>query len=174
MSAKQSSKIQTLPILAHAHLSVGTAVIGRVCSVTKNGTPLHTQLLLLLVLVVCDDPQQQSQNTGVCFVVVQLNNKQSINLITSLCWSYFSRRNYFRVIHIIPFLQNQAFLAALRVTGSASLSPNRQDRQATTLHCHYHYHYHYLPRVRAETTAQRQQQGQHDTGSSGMCLQYFT
>jgi hypothetical protein len=50
-------------------------------------------------------------------LLVQLNNKQSINLITSLCWSYFSRRNYFRVIHIIPFLQNiKLFLAALQVT----------------------------------------------------------
>jgi hypothetical protein len=91
----------------------------------------------------------------------QLNNKQSINLITSLCWSYFSRRNYFRVIHIIPFLQiSKLFLAALQVTGSQQASqpkpttneplPCTTTTTTTTTTTGEH-----------KTTAQRQQRTRH-------------
>jgi hypothetical protein len=77
-------------------------------------------------------------------LLVQLNNKQSINLITSLCWSYFSRRNYFRVIHITLSPKSKLFLAALQVTGSQQTSSGQADRtteRATTLHYHYHYYH---------------------------------
>jgi hypothetical protein len=83
-------------------------------------------------------------NKTLAFVslLVQLNNKQSINLITSLCWSYFKTK--LLPGYILP--KYQAFLAALQVTEiTASLTAKpteRQNERATTLHYHYHYHYH--------------------------------
>jgi hypothetical protein len=111
---------------------------------------------------VCDDPQQAKTLAFVSLLVQLITNNQSI-LSPASAGPISQDRNYFRVIHIIPFQNIQLFLAALRVTGSqqASAQTDRTDRS------------HYLalplpllPQVRAQTTAQRQQQGQNDTGSS--------
>jgi hypothetical protein len=69
--------------------------------------------------------QQQSQNTGVCFCCSFQLNKQSINLITSLCWSYFSKTKL--PTYYTPFSKiSKLFLAALQVTEiTASLTACR-------------------------------------------------
>jgi hypothetical protein len=126
-----------------------------------------TQLLLLLVLSCVSDPATTKPKHWRLFLV-QLNNKQSINLITSLCWSYFSRRNYFRVIHIIPFLQiSKLSSQRYRLQRSQQASQCRQTNEPLP-----------LPRVRAQDNSTAATTGQHDTGSSAdsdvPCLQYFT
>jgi hypothetical protein len=71
MSTSKHVKIQnkntTYSSAPYPPLEVGTAVIGRVCSVTKTVPLFITHTLLLLVLS-CVTILNNSQNTGVCFV----------------------------------------------------------------------------------------------------------
>jgi hypothetical protein len=88
--------------------------------------------------VVCDDPATTKQNTGVCFCFVQLNNKQSINLITSLCWSYFQDETtfgytYYTLSPKYPSFSSQRY----RLQRSQQASQPKPTERTTS---HYHYH----------------------------------
>jgi hypothetical protein len=77
---------------------------------------------------VCDDP---TKNTGVCFCCsFQLNNKQSINLITSLCWSYFSKTKLPGYTYYTLSPKYPSFPRS--VTGYRDHSPSRQNEPLTT------------------------------------------
>jgi hypothetical protein len=102
MSVKQKRKIQNTTYSSMAPyppLEVGTAVGESVVLPKRYPSFIHTQLLLLLVLSCVTILNNKAKTLAFVSLLVQLNNKQSINLITSLCWSYFSRRNYFRVTY---------------------------------------------------------------------------
>jgi hypothetical protein len=54
--------------------------------------PLFYFTQLLLLLVSCVTILTTNKTLAFVSLLVQLNNKQSINLITSLCWSYFKTK----------------------------------------------------------------------------------
>jgi hypothetical protein len=147
MSASKNVKIQNTTyssIAPYPPLEVGTAVIGRVVVLPKRyPSLLHTQLLLL-VLSCVTILQQQAKHWRLSRCSFQLNNKQSINLITSLCWSYFSKTKllpgytYYTLSKI-----SKLFLAALQVTEiTASLLTAQADRTNEPLPCTTTHHYH--------------------------------
>jgi hypothetical protein len=110
----------------------GTAVIGD-CSVTKTPLFFISHTITLLLVLSCVTILNNKTTLAFVSLLVQLTNNQSI--LSPASAGPISRRN-FRVIHIIPFLQNiQAFLAALQVTeitASLTAKADRTDRRATT------------------------------------------
>jgi hypothetical protein len=166
---KYKTKTLPIPLAPYPPPEVNSAVIVRESVFTKT-VPLCAALILLLLVLSCDDPQQRAKTLALFRSLVQLNNKPSINLITSLCWSYFSRRAPGDYI-LYPFSKYQAFLAALVRDHGKPAQTDRTDRPL------------YATTTTTTTTTTGEHKttaatGQHDTGSSAdsdvPCLRYFT
>jgi hypothetical protein len=175
MSVKQKRKIQNTTYSSMAPyppLEVGTAVGESVVLPKRYPSFIHTQLLLLLVLSCVTILNNKAKTLAFVSLLVQLNNKQSINLITSLCWSYFSRRNYFRVTYYTlspkyPSFSSQRYRLQDHKAKPHRSRQNNEDHLALPLPLP-------LPQVRAQDNSTAATTRTTHTGSSADSDAYST